>query len=94
MPQTAPKPAFNNIAQKALREATSASSSSELSIKGAGNLSAGNVVEVTGLVDGTTAEDVAAIFKRCGAVTDQKLVEGGVKAQTVSLMRIKLIYLG
>lgn len=30
-----------------------------------------------GLAPGTTAEDVAAIFKRCGAVTDQKLVEGG-----------------
>jgi len=29
-------------------------------------------VEVTGLVGGTTAEDVAAIFKRCGQITEQK----------------------
>ena len=41
-----------------------------LSIKGAS--SAGNVVEVTGLIIGTTPEDVAAIFKQCGVVTDQK----------------------
>lgn len=43
---------------------------SNLSIKGAG--SQGNVVEVSGLVSGTTPEDVAAIFKRCGQITDQK----------------------
>ncbi len=46
-------------------------SSSELSIKGA---SQNNVIEVTGLVKGTTAEDVAAIFKRCGAITDSKVM--------------------
>ena len=34
----------------------------------------GNVVEVGGLVAGTTAEDVAAIFKRCGEITNSKLV--------------------
>ena len=32
----------------------------------------GNVVEVSGLVDGTTADDVAAIFKRCGAIINSK----------------------
>ena len=70
-----PKAGLNNIAQKALKEATGgAKSDQQLSIKGA---SQGNVVEVKGLAPGTTAEDVAAIFKRCGAVTDQKLVEGG-----------------
>jgi RNA recognition motif-containing protein len=46
-----------------------------LSIKGASTQ--GNVVEVKGLAPGTTAEDVAAIFKQCGAVVDQKLVESG-----------------
>ena len=46
-----------------------------MSIKGASTQ--GNVVEVKGLAPGTTAEDVAAIFKQCGAVVDQKLVEGG-----------------
>ncbi|KAF6760202.1 hypothetical protein DFP72DRAFT_805481 [Ephemerocybe angulata] len=69
-----PKASLNNIAQKALKEATGAIRSDQLSIKGA---SQGNVVEVKGLAPGTTAEDVAAIFKRCGVITDQKLVEGG-----------------
>jgi len=69
----APKANLNPIAQKAIRDATTASrSDSSLSIKGAG--SQGNVVEVSGLVSGTTAEDVAAIFKRCGQVTDQRSV--------------------
>ncbi|PPQ88455.1 hypothetical protein CVT25_011581 [Psilocybe cyanescens] len=67
---TAPKANLNPIAQKAIRDATSSSRSDSLSIKGAG--STGNVVEVSGLVGGTTAEDVAAIFKRCGQITDQK----------------------
>jgi hypothetical protein len=39
-------------------------------------MSKGNVVEVTGLVAGTTAEDVAAIFKRCGEITNSKVVSG------------------
>lgn len=47
---------------------------SGLSIKGAGSATQGNVVEVTGLVNGTTAEDVAAIFKRCGTITQSKLM--------------------
>ncbi|KAJ7647639.1 hypothetical protein FB45DRAFT_205013 [Roridomyces roridus] len=53
----------HGIVGKALQAATAASG---ISIKGAG--SAGNVVEVTGLVDGTTTEDVVAIFKRCGEI--------------------------
>jgi hypothetical protein len=44
-----------------------------LSIKGAGS-SGGNVVEVTGLVRGTTPDDVSAIFKRCGTITHARLV--------------------
>uniref|UniRef100_A0A8H7Y8K6 RRM domain-containing protein n=1 Tax=Psilocybe cubensis TaxID=181762 RepID=A0A8H7Y8K6_PSICU len=67
---TAPKANLNPIAQKAIRDATTGSRTDSLSIKGAGSM--GNVVEVTGLVGGTTAEDVAAIFKRCGQITDQK----------------------
>ncbi|KAF7783156.1 hypothetical protein Agabi119p4_2532 [Agaricus bisporus var. burnettii] len=74
----APKPNINNLAQRALREATAATGSKDqgFSIKGAGN-SQGNIVEVTGLVAGTTADDVVAIFKRCGAVASSKLVQGG-----------------
>jgi len=71
---TAPKASFTTIAQKALRDASAFPS--ELSIKGAGTVSQGNVVEVTGLVGGTTADDVAAIFKRCGVITNAKSMPG------------------
>ncbi|KAF8891749.1 hypothetical protein BD779DRAFT_1670717 [Infundibulicybe gibba] len=74
---TAPKAKINSIAQKALRDATSSLHSEPLSIKGASSPSNGNVVEVTGLVSGTTAEDVVAIFKRCGTISNAKLVPGG-----------------
>lgn len=59
-----------------MREATGTKESGGLSIKGAGSLQ-GNVVEVSGLVSGTTADDVAAIFKRCGVISSTKLVQGG-----------------
>ncbi|KAF9268694.1 hypothetical protein L218DRAFT_852279 [Marasmius fiardii PR-910] len=78
-----PKTSLNPIAQKALKEATSGPSSS-LSIKGASAVN-GNVIEVTGLVQGTTAEDVAAIFKRCGVITSQKAIPG-------SEVKIRLTY--
>ncbi|TFK23932.1 hypothetical protein FA15DRAFT_670020 [Coprinopsis marcescibilis] len=71
----APKANLNNLAQKALQEATSAIKADQLSIKGAS--SKGNIVEVRGLLQGTTAEDVTAIFKACGVITDRKLVQGG-----------------
>ncbi|KAJ4471617.1 hypothetical protein J3R30DRAFT_3836380 [Lentinula aciculospora] len=73
--------ASKSLAQRAFRDALSLSSPStsrgprggeELNIKGAG--SSGNVVEVSGLVDGTTADDVSAIFKRCGEISQSKLV--------------------
>ncbi|KAJ3923797.1 hypothetical protein F5877DRAFT_62923 [Lentinula edodes] len=73
--------ASKSLAQKAFRDALSFSSPStsrgarggeELNIKGAG--SSGNVVEVSGLVDGTTADDVSAIFKRCGDILQSKLI--------------------
>jgi hypothetical protein len=52
---TPPKMNFGSAA-KALREATGQGVDKELSIRGASTR--GNVVEVTGLVKGTTAEDV------------------------------------
>ncbi|KAF8176513.1 hypothetical protein BJ912DRAFT_986788 [Pholiota molesta] len=65
---------LNPIAQKAIRDATSATrGDSSLSIKGASGAH-GNVVEVSGLVGGTTPEDVAAIFKRCGQILESKSV--------------------
>jgi len=72
-----PKVNLTTITQKAIRDATSSSSAAQLSIKGAGSATQGNVVEVSGLVIGTTAEDVAAIFKRCGDIASSKLVSGG-----------------
>ncbi|KAJ8508877.1 hypothetical protein ONZ45_g8883 [Pleurotus djamor] len=69
---SAPKTTITAIAQKALRDATT--KGGELNIKGAGSQ---NVVEITGLVEGTTAEDVAAIFKRCGTIVSAKAVPGG-----------------
>ncbi|KAE9392505.1 hypothetical protein BT96DRAFT_830501 [Gymnopus androsaceus JB14] len=67
--------AFNSIAHRAFRDAIAGSrGGEELSIKGAS--SSGNVVEVSGLVDGTTAEDVSAIFKRCGEISQSKLMSG------------------
>ncbi|KAF7362188.1 hypothetical protein MVEN_00564900 [Mycena venus] len=70
---TAPKANLNHaILGKALQAATS--SSDQLSIKGASAASQGNVVEVTGLVSGTTPDDVVAIFKRCGEITKGTLM--------------------
>jgi hypothetical protein len=74
--------AFSSIAQRAFRDAIAGPSTStsrgtrgeELSIKGAS--SSGNVVDVSGLVDGTTAEDVSAIFKRCGDISQSKVMSG------------------
>ncbi|GJE91444.1 RNA-binding protein [Phanerochaete sordida] len=53
-----------SAAERALAEATGEKG---IAIKGAS--SRGNVVEVSGLADGTTSEDVEAIFKRCGHIT-------------------------
>ncbi|KAL0955978.1 hypothetical protein HGRIS_002157 [Hohenbuehelia grisea] len=67
---SAPRANFKAPAiQKAFRDVGVASN--ELSIKGA---AAGNVVEVTGLADGTTPADVSAIFKTCGAITSAAAV--------------------
>jgi len=70
----APKPNFG-IAQKALKDAIGSETSSNggLNIKGASSVKEGNVVQVSGLVKGTTPADVEAIFKRCGPVLSSKL---------------------
>ncbi|KAF7315196.1 Proline dehydrogenase [Mycena indigotica] len=71
---TAPKANLsnNNMLGKALQAATG----SGLSIKGAGTASQGNVVEVSGLVTGTTSDDVVAIFKRCGEIVKAASLPG------------------
>ncbi|KAJ7668538.1 hypothetical protein DFH06DRAFT_982932 [Mycena polygramma] len=69
----APKANLNHaIVGKALQAATS--SSEGFAIKGASVASQGNVVEVTGLAAGTTADDVSAIFKRCGEIVKAVLM--------------------
>lgn len=71
-PQKDAPPKMNfGSAVKALKEATGSAADKELSIRGASTR--GNVVEVTGLVKGTTAEDVEAIFKRCGPITQSSV---------------------
>ncbi|KAF8178583.1 hypothetical protein K438DRAFT_1266167 [Mycena galopus ATCC 62051] len=68
----APRANLNHaIVGKALQAATL--SPDQLSIKGASSASL-NTVEVTGLVSGTTPDDVVAIFKRCGDVAKGILV--------------------
>ncbi|KIK97267.1 hypothetical protein PAXRUDRAFT_825112 [Paxillus rubicundulus Ve08.2h10] len=58
------------LAQRALREATAAGG---ISIKGASTGANGNVVQVEGLVKGTSAADVEAIFRRCGPIVSSEL---------------------
>jgi len=64
------------LAQRALRSAVGADGPGSVggfNIKGASSIKDGNVVQVSGLVTGTTPADVEAIFKRCGAITSSKL---------------------
>ncbi|KAI0262560.1 hypothetical protein BC834DRAFT_890754 [Gloeopeniophorella convolvens] len=77
-----PKMNFGGAA-RALREATGLTVDKELSILGASTR--GNVVEVTGLVKGTSAEDVEAIFKRCGPITQSSVKQSGNGEVTVRL---------
>ncbi|TFK51118.1 hypothetical protein OE88DRAFT_1660439 [Heliocybe sulcata] len=74
----APSPPKMNfgMADRALKDALGMEmqgDSGDISIKGASMR--GNVVEVTGLVKGTTAADVEAIFKRCGPITKSAVVQ-------------------
>ncbi|KAH7926968.1 hypothetical protein BV22DRAFT_1007938 [Leucogyrophana mollusca] len=69
-----PRKADSLLARRALREVTGVGP--QLSIKGASGSSGGNVVQVEGLVKGTTPADVEAIFKRCGAILSSALAPG------------------
>ncbi|KAL1746154.1 hypothetical protein HDZ31DRAFT_62416 [Schizophyllum fasciatum] len=65
---------LNPIAQRALREATQQPSQG-LSIRGAAAPpKQANVVDVSGLVAGTTPDDVKAIFSRCGDIASARIV--------------------
>ncbi|KAI9441195.1 hypothetical protein H4582DRAFT_1810353 [Lactarius indigo] len=74
-------------AVRALKEATGSATDKELSIRGASTR--GNVVEVTGLVKGTTAEDVEAIFKRCGPITQSSVKQSHGNADVTVRLTFK-----
>ncbi|KAH9060531.1 hypothetical protein EDB87DRAFT_1789926 [Lactarius vividus] len=83
---TPPKMNFGG-AVRALKEATGSATEKELSIRGASTR--GNVVEVTGLVKGTTAEDVEAIFKRCGHITQSSVKQSHGNADVTVRLTFK-----
>ncbi|KAH9073094.1 hypothetical protein EDB83DRAFT_2360811 [Lactarius deliciosus] len=83
---TPPKMNFGG-AVRALKEATGSATDKELSIRGASTR--GNVVEVTGLVKGTTAEDVEAIFKRCGPITQSSVKQSHGNADVTVRLTFK-----
>ncbi|KAL4071372.1 hypothetical protein V8B97DRAFT_457305 [Scleroderma yunnanense] len=88
-----PKKADSVLIQRALREATAATanpanSSGRLSIKGASG-SSGNVVQVEGLVKGTTAADVEAIFRRCGVILSSELASSTSSSNVVVRLTFK-----
>ncbi|KAI9460011.1 hypothetical protein HD554DRAFT_2135364 [Boletus coccyginus] len=66
----APRKPDSALVQRAIREATAAGG---ISIKGASTTVNGNVVQVDGLVKGTTPADVEAIFRRCGPIISSDL---------------------
>lgn len=74
----APKANFG-IAQKALRDAvgTEESASGGLNIKGASSVKDGNVVQVSGLVKGTTAADVEV--RHCCYIKDKNFTTCNVR---------------
>ncbi|KAF8141266.1 hypothetical protein EV363DRAFT_1425405 [Boletus edulis] len=67
----APRKPDSILVQRAIRDATATGG---ISIKGASTSANGNVVQVDGLVKGTSPADVEAIFRRCGAIISSELV--------------------
>ncbi|OAX43705.1 hypothetical protein K503DRAFT_731095 [Rhizopogon vinicolor AM-OR11-026] len=82
-----PRKAESRLAQRALRDATGESKG--LSIKGAGSAPSGNVVEVKGLVRGTTAADVEAIFKRCGTIISSEMASAKASENVIVRLTFK-----
>ncbi|KAJ7106028.1 hypothetical protein C8R43DRAFT_906355 [Mycena crocata] len=74
------------IVGRALQAATSPEG---ISIRGAASASQGNVVEVTGLVAGTTPDDVSAIFKRCGEIVKAVSLNKGDKSEVTIRVTFK-----
>ncbi|KAG1900989.1 uncharacterized protein F5891DRAFT_1031162 [Suillus fuscotomentosus] len=87
-----PRKPDSRLAQRALRDAAgdSKTSGQGLSIKGASAVPLGNVVEIRGLVKGTTAADVEAIFKRCGAIVSSETASPKASENVVVRITFKL----
>ncbi|KAG1861888.1 hypothetical protein C8R48DRAFT_710582 [Suillus tomentosus] len=87
-----PRKPDSRLAQRALRDAAgdSKASGQGLSIKGASAVPLGNVVEIRGLVKGTTAADVEAIFKRCGAIVSSETASPKASENVVVRITFKL----
>ncbi|KAG0708160.1 hypothetical protein DFH29DRAFT_893303 [Suillus ampliporus] len=84
-----PRKPDSRLAQRALRDATG--DSKGLSIKGASSAPLGNVVEVKGLVRGTTAADVEAIFKRCGTIVSSETASAKTSENVVVRLTFKQV---
>ncbi|KAG2366728.1 hypothetical protein BDR07DRAFT_1352209 [Suillus spraguei] len=87
-----PRKPDSRLAQRALRDAAgdSKASGQGLSIKGASAVPLGNVVEVKGLVRGTTAADVEAIFKRCGTIVSSETASPKASENVIVRITFKL----
>ncbi|KAG1781881.1 hypothetical protein EV702DRAFT_961822 [Suillus placidus] len=87
-----PRKPDSRLAQRALRDAAGDSKALGLglSIKGASAVPLGNVVEIRGLVRGTTAADVEAIFKRCGAIVSSETASPKASENVIVRITFKL----
>lgn len=84
-----PRKPDSRLAQRALRDATG--DGKGLSIKGASSAPLGNVVEVKGLVRGTTAADVEAIFKRCGTIVSSETASAKASENVIVRLTFKQV---
>lgn len=87
-----PRKPDSRLAQRALRDAAGDSKAPGLglSIKGASAVPLGNVVEIRGLVRGTTAADVEAIFKRCGTIVSSETASPKASENVIVRITFKL----
>ncbi|KAG2153343.1 hypothetical protein DEU56DRAFT_774720 [Suillus clintonianus] len=86
-----PRKPDSRLAQRALRDATGDGKGLGLSIKGASSAPLGNVVEVKGLVRGTSAADVEAIFKRCGTIVSSETASAKASENVIVRLTFKTV---
>ncbi|KAI6007791.1 hypothetical protein F5J12DRAFT_91562 [Pisolithus orientalis] len=79
---------YSALFVKPLQATSHAANSGSLNIKGASG-SSGNVIQVEGLVKGTTAADVEAIFRRCGAILSSELASSSASSNVIVRLTFK-----